>query len=63
MIAQKKRNLLAGNLLDNSLVLIAGRSEVIRNGDVMYPFRQDSDFLLLTGLDVPDLILVGQKEY
>lgn len=29
----------------------------IRNGDVHYPFRQDSDFLYLTGLSVPGLRL------
>ena len=29
----------------------------LRNGDVHYPFRQDSDFLYLTGLSVPGLIL------
>lgn len=62
MIAQEKRNLLAQSLPDDSLVVIVGRSEVIRNGDVVYPFRQDSDFLLLTGLDIPDLTLVGHKK-
>ena len=61
MIAQDKRNLLTKSLSDDSMILIVGNKEVVRNGDVMYPFRQDSDFLLFTGLHIPDLILVGQK--
>ncbi len=62
MIAQEKRDKLAKTLPDNSLILIVGKSEQIRNGDVFYPFRQDSDFLLLTGLNIPDLILIGMKK-
>lgn len=41
----------------NVLIEIYGASEKIRNGDVYYPFRQDSDFLYLTGLSIPGLIL------
>lgn len=40
-----------------SLTMIRGNSLVLRNGDVHYPFRQDSDFLYLTGLSVPGLVL------
>lgn len=62
MIAQEKRDKLRKTLPDNSLIILVGKSEQIRNGDVFYPFRQDSDFLLLTGLDIPDLVLVGIKK-
>ena len=36
---------------------IRGAIEQLRNGDVHYPFRQNSDFLYLTGLSIPKLIL------
>lgn len=38
-------------------IILHGNAEVIRNGDVFYPFRQSSDFLYLTGLSIPNLIL------
>ncbi|MGY6588601.1 MAG: aminopeptidase P N-terminal domain-containing protein [Wenzhouxiangella sp.] len=41
-----------------SLVLLASASERLRNGDSHYPFRQDSDFHYLTGLNEPDAVLV-----
>lgn len=47
---------------ENSLIILVGKSETLRNGDVYYPFRQDSDFLLLTGLNVPDLVLLWSKK-
>jgi Xaa-Pro aminopeptidase len=62
MIADKKRKLLEKSMCENSLLIIAGRSELLRNGDVYYPFRQDSDFLMLTELNVPDLQLIARKE-
>ena len=62
MIARKKRDIFVKNIPNVSLVLLMGKEEQTRNGDVYYPFRQDSDFLLLTGLDIPDLLLVGFKE-
>ena len=58
MIAQKKRDMLGKSLPENSLIILVGKTEQIRNGDVYYPFRQDSDFLLLTGLDIPALVLL-----
>lgn len=39
------------------LTMIRGNSLVLRNGDVHYPFRQDSDFLYLTGLSIPGLVM------
>lgn len=41
-----------------SVALIASGSEKIRNRDVEFPFRADSDFLYLTGLNEPDCVLV-----
>jgi Xaa-Pro aminopeptidase len=44
-------------LPENAFIELCGATEQLRNGDVHYPFRQDSDFLYLTGLSVPDLVI------
>ena len=48
---------LIARLPKEHLTIIRGNNLVLRNGDVHYPFRQDSDFLYLTGLSVPGLVL------
>lgn len=48
-------------LPDSSVVIIFGAKEVMRNADVNYPFRQDSDFWYFTGFDEPDAVLVLSK--
>lgn len=53
-----RRKRLAKLLPKNSIAIIPAASEVIRNGDVHYRFRQDSDFFYLTGFDEPDSLLV-----
>lgn len=53
-----RRQLLASKLPSASLALIAAANETIRNGDVNYRFRQDSNFYYLTGLNEPDAVLV-----
>ena len=45
------------HLSSDTLVTITGATTQLRNGDVHYPFRQDSDFLYLTGLSAPGLVL------
>lgn len=42
----------------DSIVIVPSAREVLRNGDSHFPFRQDSDFLYLTGFDEPDAVLV-----
>ena len=42
---------------DNALILISSARQVLRNGDSHFPFRQDSDFLYLTGFNEPDAVL------
>ncbi len=40
-------------------VAILGAAPVhVRNNDVEHPYRQDSDFFYLTGLDEPDSVAV-----
>lgn len=44
--------------LGGGLVVMAGFESAARNGDCDYPFRQDSDFLFLTGHDQPGAMLI-----
>jgi len=37
--------------LPDGLILVSGGIEMLRNGDVNHPFRQDSDFLYLAGAE------------
>lgn len=42
----------------NSVAIIPGARETTRSNDTQYRFRQDSDFLYLTGFEEPDSIAV-----
>lgn len=55
--ARRRRQLMEMAGAD-SVILVSAASERIRNNDVHYPFRQDSDFLYLTGFPEPDAVLV-----
>lgn len=44
-------------LPSDAFIVFRGNSELIRNGDVYFPFRQSSDFLYITGMSSPDIIL------
>jgi Xaa-Pro aminopeptidase len=44
--------------IGDALAVVPGASEVRRNGDVDYEFRQSSDFYFLTGFDEPDAVAV-----
>ncbi len=59
---QKKRQQLMAFLPDNSLVIVSSGEELIRNRDVEFPFRVDSDFMYLTGFEEPDSVLVLVKK-
>jgi Xaa-Pro aminopeptidase len=54
--AQRRAQLLA-RLGDSIAIIPAGRQQT-RNDDVAHPFRQDSDFHLLTGFPEPDAVAV-----
>ena len=60
-LMNQKLNSLISRLPSDSLTLIRGNDLVLRNGDVHYSFRQDSDFLYLTGLGVPGLVVTIRK--
>jgi Xaa-Pro aminopeptidase len=51
-------NELMERMAPNSVAVIPGAREVRRNADTDYPFRQDSDFFFLTGIDEPDCVAV-----
>lgn len=53
-----RRKQLLANLTNNSIAIIPSASHQIRNRDVEYYFRQDSDFYYLTGFDEPNSVLV-----
>lgn len=45
----------------DSMLILAGNSEIERTADATYPFRQSNNFLYLTGISQPDAILVLKK--
>lgn len=55
--AARRARLLAA-IGPNSVAIVPSAREVIRNRDAHYRFRQDSDFLYLTGFNEPDAMLV-----
>ncbi|HXI21688.1 MAG TPA: aminopeptidase P N-terminal domain-containing protein, partial [Gemmatimonadales bacterium] len=44
--------------IGDSLAIIPGAREAVRNADTHFEFRQDSDFFFLTGFDEPDAVAV-----
>ena len=54
---QRRARLLA-EIGPDAVAAIASAPVRLRNGDTPYPYRQDSDFWYLTGLDEPEAVLV-----
>ena len=59
---QLNRQKLLASLPENSAVLVSSGAEQIRNRDVEFPFRAESDFFYLTGFTEPDCVLVLLKK-
>jgi Xaa-Pro aminopeptidase len=62
---KQRRKQLARRIKKKSVALIASASASVRNRDVEYPYRQDSDFHYLTGFDEPEAVAVfapGRKQ-
>jgi Xaa-Pro aminopeptidase len=53
-----RRRALAAKLPEDSIAIIPAANELLRNGDVHYRFRQDSNFYYLTGFNEPEALLV-----
>ena len=54
----RRRQRLMAEIGPGNAVLIAAAAIKLRNGDSHYPYRQDSDFLYLTGFNEPDAVLL-----
>lgn len=55
---KRRRNQLMKMIGKGNIAIVSSSSQQVRNRDVEYPFRQDSDFLYLTGFNEPDAVLV-----
>jgi Xaa-Pro aminopeptidase len=54
----RRRRALMAQMEPDSIAIVPAAGERIRNRDVDYPFRQDSDFYYLSGFPEPDAVLV-----
>ena len=43
---------------EDSVVIVRAAAHKVRNNDVQYPYRQDSDFLYLSGFSEPEAMIV-----
>ncbi|MGR8940667.1 MAG: Xaa-Pro aminopeptidase [Gammaproteobacteria bacterium] len=55
---KKRRKLLMQRVGKGNIALIGSAAERVRNRDVHYPYRQDSDFYYLTGFNEPEALAV-----
>ena len=55
---KRRRSQLMKMIGKDNIAIVSSAREQTRNRDVDYPFRQDSDFLYLTGFYEPDAVLV-----
>lgn len=62
-IYKKRIAKVQSHLKEEETLLVYAANHLIRNRDVEYKFRQDSDYFYLTGLTEPDGILVLKKDY
>ncbi len=60
---KKNRKKLHKLLKNNSIAVINSSDEMPRNGDQTFPFRQNSDFFYLTGIEQEKSILIISKGY
>ena len=61
----RRRRRLAAAMPAGSIALLPAADELLRNRDVHFPFRQDSDFTYLTGFPEPEAMAIlapGRKE-
>lgn len=54
----RRRKRLMADMGSNSIAIIPSANEVIRNHDVHYAFRQDSNFYYVTGFNEPESVAV-----
>lgn len=61
-IYKKRIKKIQKHLLESETLLVFGAENIIRNKDVEYKFRQDSNFYYLTGINQSNSILIVQKQ-
>ena len=61
-IFSKRRHFLSNQLETNSVAVLFGSEETLRNGDVNFPFRQNSNFSYLTNFPESESIAVLDNE-
>ncbi|HEX7027960.1 MAG TPA: Xaa-Pro aminopeptidase [Gammaproteobacteria bacterium] len=54
----RRRRQLMREMGRDTIAVIPAAPEVIRNRDVHYPYRQDSDFLYMSGFEEPEAVIV-----
>ena len=59
----KNRTNLASQLPPKSIAVFTANEPMPRNGDEFYPFRQQSDFFYLTGIDAENAFLLIAPDY
>lgn len=52
----ERRKQLMNKMGSTGIAILPAATEIFRNGDTVYPFRQNSDFYYLTGFDEPDAV-------
>ena len=55
---KRRRSQLMKMMGKGTIAILSSASQVKRNRDVDFPFRQDSDFLYLTGFSEPGAVMV-----
>lgn len=55
---KRRRKQLMRMMDDDAIAIIPAAPQHFRNNDVEYPYRQDSDFLYLTGFSEPEAVVV-----
>lgn len=55
---KKRRDQLLAELEPDSVVILVGNTEKVRNKNITYNFRQDNDFYYLTGFAEPDAVAI-----
>ena len=55
---QQRRDWLLSQIEPDSVVILVGNTEKVRNKNILYPFRQDHDFYYLTGFAEPEAVAV-----
>ena len=62
-IHQKHRSQLVEKISNDGVVIVASGTEKQRNSDVNYPFRANSNFLYLTGINEPNCVLLLSHQH